>query len=166
MLTKQGYKTLSLANNLNVFERFELLHQWRDRFSRMIDESPKNVLDIQHIVELANANKEMDVVTIRMFIQSKTSLPLNKYLSEQGHTIYRIFNEKYNFIVHMNNSECHNCHMIGHVAIFCPFPANKKCFKEYLKMHPEKKKEVNRKNNLSKKRNAKNRHVANMAKNL
>lgn len=125
---------------------FELLFQWRERYAKLVDSSPNELLSTGGLICLANRapkiQTERDVIdTVGVYHKGIRQLP--KIIEGQERTILRIIKEDKTFVLRLNQAKCHNCFNPGHVAIYCPFPKNAQ---QYLQKNPEKRRDRNLKN--------------------
>ena len=113
---------------------YELLHQWRERLAKHVDEEPKNLMSVSTIVKLA-AEKPKNLASITTIISSFG--PVHKDVKPTINTILRILTEQDEFVSRMNKSLCQNCMNRGHIWGHCPFEKNKNRLREYRKINPE-----------------------------
>ena len=136
-----------LAENKEQLHNFELLFQWRERYASITDEEPEKIASTKAIVLIAQSDPEkLDNVL-------KANVPF-KILKDQQATIYRILREQDLFFNRVNNTECHNCLIVGHVAVHCPFLTRAvDRVKKYMQLHPEHKTAQNRRRRQNKQKN-------------
>jgi len=134
---------------------FELCHQWRDRYARIIEESPANVLSVGGLVSIGNLSANSTEADILRILRRETKLPRDQLpvIEKQSHTLLRILTEKTTFTARIDNTKCRNCPYFGHVAIFCPFPKDPRPAKIQWKDDPSSKTRWNKQRKINKKAN-------------
>lgn len=125
--TRKGVKIAALVRSTgqDTWNSFVNLIEWREIFSKMIDEKPKMLLSAEKLLSLsASSNKEiseMETITGTLCEYAFKSLDEPRQLK----IIQKILESNGSYMQVLRNHECHNCLRIGHgPAWACPFPKN------------------------------------------
>lgn len=136
-----------------AYDRFCLLHQWRERYAAIVDEAP-NFVSNQAIITLAKLNGPFNLNSLR-----EANFP-REIIRQQSATLLLLLNGGGDLIQRINNCICHNCVLRGHAAVHCPFPPNRNRCREWAAQDPQYKSRQNRRRNLKKRENRHRRQLA------
>lgn len=129
------------------YDLYCLLHQWRERYAAINDEVPTTMVPSYVILRVCRLGSPVAEENLRSCGVSEAVLrhqasTLLQLLNKDGHDLFQ----------RINSCECHNCLLIGHAAVHCPFPKNKNRVKEFMMKYPEKKAHQNRRRKFNQKK--------------
>lgn len=128
------------------YDRYCFLHQWRERYAAITDESPSLIASNQALLNQARMKAPFTEDVLR-----KVAFPRHT-IQHQSQTILVIINgDGKDVFGRINNCICHNCMLRGHAAVHCPFPSNKNRCRQFAEIDPEYKRKQNRRRNEKKK---------------
>lgn len=125
--SRNGVKIAAIVRKTGqeMWDLFVALIEWRELFSKMIDENPKNLLSAEKLLTLTtmkdNELSELKKITGPLCDYAFKSLDIPRQLK----IIRNILNSNGAYMQTIRTHECHNCLKIGHgPAWACPFPKN------------------------------------------
>lgn len=121
-----------------------LLHKWRERYSKITDSYPQNLLYTRTLWKLAIEGTQSCVQEVTL---PDRGIP-SSILQRQSKTIIMILSEKDEGIFErMAQCKCHNCMKYGHAAKISPYPKDPRAARKWEKENPEDLKKQKRRRN-------------------
>lgn len=136
---------------------FDLLHRWRERYSKITDSDPYNLLRTQTLWSLALAGTKSIVHEVTL---PDRGIPAS-ILQRQSKTIALILHERDPGIFQkMAECKCHNCRKLGHAANICPYPKDPRAARIWERENPEDQKKQKLRRRLKYKESVRARKLA------